>query len=119
MKGAGVLIVHDDDGVRDLFTRALAPQGFVVRCVASGEKALQLITHERPQMIVLDLMMPGINGIEVLATIREEPQTAAVPVLATTATATSARSGNSHSFTPQIGHKHPMCHPRWTHRRRQ
>src|SRR3954465_4845424 len=90
MKGASVLIVDDDDSVRDLFTRALAGQGFAVRSVASGQEALQLIAHDLPRLIVLDLMMPGINGIEVLAAIRQQPQTAAVPVLVTTATATSA-----------------------------
>lgn len=93
MKGAGVLIVDDDDSIRDLFTRALAGQGFVVRAVASGQEALQLIAHDLPRLIVLDLMMPGINGIEVLATIRQQPQTAAVPVLVTTATATSEGRG--------------------------
>src|SRR4051794_18666 len=87
MKGASVLIVDDDDSVRDLFTRALAGQGFVVRSAASGEEALQLIAHDLPRLIVLDLMMPGINGIEVLAAIRRRPQTAALPVLVTTATA--------------------------------
>jgi CheY-like chemotaxis protein len=90
MKGASVLIVDDDDSVRDLFTRALAGQGFVVRSAASGEEALQLIAHDLPRLIVLDLMMPGINGIEVLAAIRRRPQTAALPVLVTTATATRA-----------------------------
>src|SRR3954463_4535872 len=90
MKGASVLIVDDDDSVRDLFTRALAGQGFAVRSVASGQEALQLIAHEMPPLIVLDLMMPGMNGIEVLAAIRRQPQTAALPVLVTTATATRA-----------------------------
>src|SRR4051812_27122178 len=90
MKGATVLIVDDDDSVRDLFTRALVGQGFAARSAAGGQEALQLIAHDLPRLIVLDLMMPGINGIEVLATIRQHPQTAAVPVLVTTATATSA-----------------------------
>src|SRR3954464_5656882 len=90
MKGATVLIVDDDDSVRDLFARALVGQGFAVRSAAGGQEALQLIAHDLPRLIVLDLMMPGINGIELLATIRQQPQTAAVPVVVTTATATRA-----------------------------
>jgi len=86
---AGVLIVDDDDGVRDLFTRAFVREGFAVRAAAGGQEALHLIGDERPQLIVLDLMMPGINGIEVLAAIRRQPQFSAVPIVVTTATATS------------------------------
>src|SRR4051812_28226373 len=84
--GGGVLIVDDDDSVRDLFARAFAREGFTVRTAADGAEALQRIAEELPQLIALDLMMPGINGIELLAAIRQQPQTAAVPVLVTTAT---------------------------------
>src|SRR4051812_47214540 len=87
--GGGVLIVDDDDSVRDLFARAFAREGFTVRTAADGAEALQRIAEELPQLIALDLMMPGINGIQLLAAIRQQPQTAAVPVLVTTATATS------------------------------
>jgi two-component system, cell cycle response regulator len=90
MTGAHVLIVDDDDGVRDLFERAFARQGFTVRTASGGEEALQLMTAEAPQLIVLDLMMPWVNGLQVLAAIRQQPGLAAVPVLIATATATSA-----------------------------
>jgi CheY-like chemotaxis protein len=85
-----VLVVDDDPGVRDLFTRALVRAGFAVRAADGGQDALKLVREELPQLIVLDLMMPWMNGIEVLVAIRQHPQAAPLPVLVTTATATSA-----------------------------
>ena len=82
--------MDDDDGVRDLFERAFDRQGFTVRTASGGEEALQLMAAEAPQLIVLDLMMPWVNGLEVLAAIRKQSALVAVPVLIATATATSA-----------------------------
>lgn len=90
LTGARILIVDDDDGVRGLFERAFAREGFTVRGASDGEEALQLMTEEQPQLIVLDLMMPWVNGLQVLAAMRQQPGLAALPVLVTTATATSA-----------------------------
>ena len=90
MTAARILIVDDDDGVRDLFERAFDRQGFTVRTASGGEEALQLMAAEAPQLIVLDLMMPWVNGLEVLAAIRQQPALVAVPVIIATATATSA-----------------------------
>jgi CheY-like chemotaxis protein len=85
-----VLIVDDDDGVRNLFERAFARDGFAVRAGAGGQEALELIKDDVPDLLVLDLMLPYVNGIQVLAAIRQQPSLRAVPVLVVTATATSA-----------------------------
>ena len=90
LTGARVLIVEDDDGIRDLFERAFSREGFAVRAVSGGDEALHLMTLERPQLIVLDLMMPFVNGIQVLAAMRQQPSLATVPVLVATGTVTSA-----------------------------
>lgn len=87
---ARVLIVDDDDSVRDLFTRAFLRDDFIVTALASGREALALMQDEAPELIVLDLMLPFMNGLEVLAAIRQRPSLAMVPVLVVTATATSA-----------------------------
>jgi DNA-binding response OmpR family regulator len=87
---ARVLIVDDDDSVRDLFTRAFVREGFTVNALASGQEAFELMKHEAPELIVLDLMLPFMNGIEVLTAMRQRPNLAMVPVLVVTATATSA-----------------------------
>jgi DNA-binding response OmpR family regulator len=90
LTGARVLIVDDDEGVRDLFERSFAREGFTVRGASDGEQALRLMSEEQPQLIVLDLMMPRVNGIEVLAAMRQQAGLVAVPVLVTTGTATTA-----------------------------
>lgn len=90
LTGARVLIVEDDDGIRALFERAFSREGFAVRAVSGGDEALHLMTLERPQLIVLDLLMPFVNGIQVLAAIRQQPSLATVPVLVATGTVTSA-----------------------------
>ena len=87
---ARVLIVDDDDSVRDLFKRAFVREGFTVNGVATGGDALDVIWDEVPALIVLDLMLPFMNGIELLAAVRQRPSLASVPVLVVTATATSA-----------------------------
>ena len=90
MTDARVLIVDDDDSVRDLFTRAFLRDDFIVNALASGQEALALMEDEAPELIVLDLMLPFMNGLEVLAAMRRRPSLAMVPVLVVTATATSA-----------------------------
>jgi CheY-like chemotaxis protein len=85
-----VLIVDDDDSVRDLFERAFAREGFTVRGISDSQQALQLMTSEPPELVVLDLMMPWVNGIQLLAAMRQQPGLTAVPVVVVTATATSA-----------------------------
>ena len=85
---AHVLIVDDDDSVRDLFRRAFVREGFTVNAVATGQEALELMRDEAPALLVLDLMLPFMNGIQVLTAVRQRPSLATVPVLVVTATAT-------------------------------
>ena len=60
--------MEDDPEVRQLVERVLIEEGFYVRCASDGAEALQLINEASPDIIVLDLMLPWVNGIEVLAT---------------------------------------------------
>ena len=62
--------------------------GFEVRTVSNGAEALRQLRDEVPDLVVLDLMLPWVNGVEVLATLREQPDLTKLPVLVTTATAT-------------------------------
>ena len=78
--------------------------GFVVRTATDGPSALRLIQTEIPDVIVLDLMLPWVNGIEVLATVRHQLPLADTPVVVTTGTATSAF--DLRSFAPvHVMHK--------------
>jgi DNA-binding response OmpR family regulator len=90
LDGARVLIVEDDAALRGLLERVLVAEGCAVRTASEGPEALRLVREEPPHLIVLDLMLPWINGIEVLATVRQQPTLSEVPVLVTTGTATTA-----------------------------
>jgi CheY-like chemotaxis protein len=90
LDGARVLIVEDDPALCGLLERLLVAEGCAVRTASEGPEALRLVHEDPPHLIVLDLMLPWMNGIEVLATVRQQPMLSHVPVLVTTGTATSA-----------------------------
>ena len=66
-----VLIVDDDETIRNIFRRLLKSEGYDVREAREGREAINQIEEEVPDLILLDLMMPGMNGVETLAEIRE------------------------------------------------
>lgn len=76
-----ILIVDDDPGTGRLLAVLLRHIGHEAAFVNSGRKALEYIAHHRPDLVILDVMMPGIDGLEVLRRVRENPQTADVPVV--------------------------------------
>ena len=88
--GTRVLIVEDDESIRSLLERVFWSGGYAVRTASEGVEALRLLEEEAPDLIVLDLMLPWLNGIELLVTVRKQPQLTSVPVLVATGTATSA-----------------------------
>jgi CheY-like chemotaxis protein len=81
-----ILVVDDDPEVRDLLTRTLEPMGFQVLRAASGDDGLQLARHHAPDLVILDLMMPGMSGFEVVKTLKADLYTRAIPVLMVTET---------------------------------
>jgi len=85
-----VLIVEDHDDSRMLLEDVLGQAGFRTLPAASGAEALRMLAAEVPDAIVLDLILPWVNGVEVLATVRSVPALAKVPVLVVTGTQTSA-----------------------------
>jgi DNA-binding response OmpR family regulator len=87
--GTSILVVEDDRDSRQLLTDFLTLGGFEVQTAAHGAEALRLLDRTVPDVILLDLMLPWVNGVEVLATLRQRAELARVPVLVTTGTATS------------------------------
>lgn len=81
LETAAVLIVEDEDAVADVFRRFLERGGFRVRRVADGEKALEEMRAGSPDLVVLDVMLPGKDGFEVLREMRRDPDLQDVPVL--------------------------------------
>jgi diguanylate cyclase (GGDEF)-like protein len=80
-----ILIVDDDAAIRTLLSRALHRAGYDVRTGASGHGALALVEQWRPDLILLDVMLPDQDGLEICATLKSLPATAAVPVIFVTA----------------------------------
>ena len=82
---ACVLIVDDERANRDLLKVMLAPEGLLLLTASSGEEALALLAHQAPDLILLDVMMPGMDGYEVAGKIKGNPATSSVPIIMVTA----------------------------------
>jgi len=76
-----VLIVDDDEGNRELLARRLSRQGFDILAVASGEAALEAMRRRHVDLVLLDVIMPGIDGDQVLGMLKADPATRDVPVI--------------------------------------
>ena len=85
MKEGRVLVVDDEPMVRETLGQVLRDEGYVVDLAVDGETALERIRASRPDAILLDLMMPGMNGRQFLQALRNDPQYAQVPVMIMTA----------------------------------
>jgi signal transduction histidine kinase/DNA-binding response OmpR family regulator len=79
------LIAEDDPGARDLLRRTLQKDGWEVTEAANGREALECVARRRPAVILLDLMMPEVDGFEFLAELRHRPEAQKIPVLVITA----------------------------------
>ncbi|HSE40251.1 MAG TPA: response regulator [Acidobacteriota bacterium] len=84
-KEASVLVVDDNEDNRDMLSRRLKKQGYSVAVAEDGHKALEMIGEEKFDLILLDIMMPGISGMEVLKKLRENFTVADLPVIMATA----------------------------------
>ncbi len=82
-----ILVVDDVEANRTVVCRRLEGDAYVISAVESGEKALRFIEDERPDLILLDYMMPGMNGIEVLNVIRTDWRMTDLPIIMLTARA--------------------------------
>ena len=76
-----VLVVDDEPYNLELIEAMLSASGYEVYLAGGGEEALPLAHEKRPDLIILDLMMPGISGFEVCARVKMDPQTGGTPVL--------------------------------------
>jgi two-component system, OmpR family, alkaline phosphatase synthesis response regulator PhoP len=82
-----ILIVEDDPDIAELVGRYLDKAGFVTERAASGREALRTIAARTPDLIVLDLMLPQVDGLEVCRLVRANETTAAIPIIMLTARA--------------------------------
>jgi phosphate regulon transcriptional regulator PhoB len=84
---ADVLVVEDEPDIRNLIVHHLTRDGFRCRAVASGAEALQRVRAATPDLVVLDLMLPGMDGLDVCRRLRSDPGSAGVPIIMLTAKA--------------------------------
>ncbi len=76
-----VMIIEDEADAAELFSEMMRINGFRVIKMFSSAPAIPIITQEKPDVILLDVMMPDISGLEVLRYVRREPDLAAIPVI--------------------------------------
>ncbi|MFC1837457.1 response regulator [Thermodesulfobacteriota bacterium] len=80
-----ILVVEDEEDILELVGFNLKKEGYQVKGVASGEEALQEVKHKQPDLIILDLMLPGVNGFDVCRLLKSDTKTKAVPIIILTA----------------------------------
>ena len=80
-----VLVVEDEEDIAELVEYNLLKQGFSVEVAVSGEEALVRARRRRPGLVLLDLMLPGVDGYEVCRRLKAEPDTREIPVVMVTA----------------------------------
>lgn len=80
-----VLIIDDDEALLEILSDFLGGSGYEVETARHGFLAGYLAGHHRPDVVILDIMMPGVDGYEVLALMRRRPEARAIPVIACTA----------------------------------
>jgi two-component system alkaline phosphatase synthesis response regulator PhoP len=81
MSGEKILVVDDEENIRELVRYNLAREGYQVTTVGSGEEALKLASEKLPDLIVLDLMLPGIDGFDVCRQLKNDAHTVHIPIV--------------------------------------
>ncbi len=85
MSGEYVLVIEDEEDIQELLHYNLSREGYQVACLGSGEEGLKEAASRQPDAIVLDLMLPGLNGLEVCRMLKAAVRTAEIPVIILTA----------------------------------
>jgi len=80
-----ILVVDDEEDILELVSFNLTKEGYQVICTTTGEKAIEIIRTQRPDLVVLDLMLPGINGLEVAKILKHDPGTRDILIVMLTA----------------------------------
>ncbi len=82
-----ILLADDDAAIRNMYRERILAEGHEVIEVQDGEAAIEAAKKEKPDLILLDIMMPKVNGLDVLAIVKREPETRDIPVIILTALA--------------------------------
>jgi two-component system phosphate regulon response regulator PhoB len=85
MAKESILVVDDEEDILELVRFNLAREGYPIICTTSGEETLKIARAEHPDLIVLDLMLPGIDGLDVAKTLKNDPKTRDIAIVMLTA----------------------------------
>ena len=75
-----ILVVDDEEDLLELVRYTLAKEGHSITCVDTGEKAVESVRQKLPDLLVIDLMLPGIDGLEVCRCLKRDSKTREVPI---------------------------------------
>lgn len=81
VNGKKILIVEDDEFLRALAAKRLEKEGYQISVATDGEMANNSVKEVKPDIVLLDLLLPGVNGFEVLKQLKTDPETKAIPVI--------------------------------------
>ncbi len=76
-----ILIIEDDKFLRELIAQKLTKEGYNISEAIDGEEGIKKIESEKPDLVLLDLILPGIDGFEVLSKMKENPNLSSIPVI--------------------------------------
>lgn len=80
-----IVVIDDEEDILELLKYNLGLDGFDVTCFTTGEEALSQVREELPDLIIVDLMLPGINGLEVVKQLKADLRTRVIPIVMLTA----------------------------------
>jgi DNA-binding response OmpR family regulator len=80
-KASTILIVDDDDSIRSLLHQELSDTGYLIEEACNGKQALECVRRNKPDLIILDVMMPEMNGFDVAAVLKNDPETMDIPII--------------------------------------
>lgn len=80
-----ILVVDDEEDILDLVEYNLKQNGYKVSCISTGEEVLETVHSYKPDLILLDLMLPGVDGFDVCKDLKSQPETKDIPVIMLTA----------------------------------
>ena len=80
-KNSTILVVDDDDSIRSLLHQELSEAGYLIEEAADGKQALECVRKHKPDLIILDVMMPEMNGFDVAAILKNDPNTMDIPII--------------------------------------
>jgi len=81
MARESILVVEDEDDIRELVSYNLEREGYVIVGVGSGEEGIDAAQREKPDLILLDIMLPGVNGLDVCRTLKGAVKTSTIPII--------------------------------------